>query len=98
TWTGSGNINMDDGTLNIAAGTTFDVQNDQSIAWSGNTAAVNNAGTFQKSAGTGTTTVTGGVAFNNTGSVLVQTGTLKLADATSTGSFDSTGGTLDFAF
>src|SRR5438093_11507963 len=43
------------GTLNIAAGTTFDIQNDQTIAWTGNTAIINNAGTFQKSAGTGTT-------------------------------------------
>ena len=98
TWTGSGNITMDTSALNIAAGTTFDVQNDQSVTINGGTPAINNAGTFQKSAGTGTTTVYGGVAFNNTGSVLVQTGTLQLGQGTSTGSFDSTGGTLDFAF
>src|SRR5690242_6619046 len=73
TWTGTGNITMDGGALNIAAATTFDVQNDQTVVWNGNSPAINNAGTFQKSAGTGTTSVatTGspGVAFNNTGSV-----------------------------
>jgi hypothetical protein len=95
TWTGSGNISMGGGVLNIAMGTTFDVQNDQIIASSGNSPAVNNAGTFQKSAGTGTTTVSC-VAFNNTGSVDVQTGTLKLGQGTSTGAFDSTGATLLF--
>src|SRR5437016_1346325 len=62
TWTGSGNITMDTSALNIAAGTTFDVQNDQSVTINGGTPAINNAGTFQKSAGTGTTTVYGGVA------------------------------------
>jgi hypothetical protein len=57
---------MDTGTLNIAAATTFDVQNDQTIAWTGNSAVINNAGTFQKSAGTGTTTAgTPNLTFNH---------------------------------
>lgn len=99
TWMGSGNFNISSsGALNIAASTTFDVQNDQTLGTAGGSPAINNAGTFQKSAGTGTTTVAGTLPFNNTGSVLVQTGTLRLGDGTSTGSFDSTGGTLDFAF
>jgi len=36
----------------------------------------NNAGTFRKSAGAGTTTLTSGVAFSNTGTVDAQAGTL----------------------
>jgi len=95
TWTGSGNIAMDGGVLNITVGTIFDVQNDQTINSTGNSPAVNIAGTFQKSAGTGTTTVTC-VQFNNNGSVDIQTGTLKLGPGTSTGSLDVTGAALLF--
>src|SRR5438093_7723576 len=83
------------GTLNIAAGTTFDIQNDQTIAWTGNTAIINNAGTFQKSAGTGTTRAEEQTStLQNTTNIVVQPLTVTLTGGTSTGSFDSTGGTL----
>jgi hypothetical protein len=88
TWTGTGNINMDNGTLNIAAATTFDVQNDQTIAWTGNSAVINNAGTFQKSAGAGTSTAgTPNTTFNNTGTVQSLSGTLSFG-----GSYTQTSG------
>src|SRR5262249_32316244 len=106
TWTGTGNIRFDYGgpVLNIAAGTTFDVQTDADTTGSGGASfmTINNAGTFQKSAGAGTTSIGNGYgsAFNNSGTVDVQTGTLSLngplATSTSTGSFDATGATLDF--
>jgi hypothetical protein len=58
---------------------------------------INNAGTLLKSSGTGTATIGVSLAFNNTGSVDVQSGTLALnGGGTSTGSFDSTGATLAF--
>jgi len=97
TWTGTGSLFMNGGTLNIAAGTTFDMQNDGFIGYNGGTTAINNAGTFQKSAGTGTSTDQG-VPFNNTGSTKVLTGTLALGGGgTSSGSFDATGTTLVFS-
>ena len=71
--------------LNIAAGTTFDVQNDQSIFPNGGTPAINNAGTLQKSAGTGTTGV--GVPFNNTGTMQSLSGTMSFS-----GSYTQTAG------
>src|SRR5204863_122428 len=44
----------------------------------GGTVTFTNSGTFRKSVTVGTTTLTG-VAFNNTGTVDVQTGTLSMA-------------------
>ena len=41
------------------------------------TGVVNNAGTFLKSAGSGTSTIAGNIAFNNTGTVEVDSGTLQ---------------------
>src|SRR5258707_3152409 len=71
---------MDAGTLNIAAGTTFDIQNDQTIAWTGNTATINNAGTFQKSARAGTTTAgTPNTTVHNTRTLRRPPGTLKVS-------------------
>src|SRR5690606_23964281 len=62
----------------------------------GSSARFDNAGTFRKSAGTGSTLVQ--VQFNNTGTVQVQSGTVNLSGGgTHTGSFDvSTGATLQF--
>ncbi|OQW74297.1 MAG: hypothetical protein BVN35_10680 [Proteobacteria bacterium ST_bin11] len=51
--------------------------------------AFNNAGTFRKSAGTGTSTVS--VAFNNTGTVDVQTGTVSLSGAATANGFTNQG-------
>jgi hypothetical protein len=104
TWTGTGNIRFDYGgpLLAIAASTTFDVQTDADTTGSGGASfmTINNAGTLQKSAGAGTTSIGDGYgnAFNNTGTVDVQIGTLSLTGGgTSSGSFDATGATLNFA-
>jgi hypothetical protein len=56
----------------------------------------NNAGTYNKTAGT-VTTVDIGVAFNNTGTVNLDAGTFRPAGGTSSGSFNiAAGATLDF--
>ena len=74
TWTGSGYLNSGAGAVfNNPAGRLFDVQNDSQIYGQ---VTINNAGTFRKSAGPGTTYI--GVALNNTGTVEVESGTLDL--------------------
>ncbi len=89
-WTDNGAI--DDGgglqlggviSLIIAAGASFDFTADDGSIVGGNS-ALTNAGTIAKTGGTGTSTI--GVAFTNTGTVDVATGTLKLG-----GSVDGTG-------
>jgi hypothetical protein len=77
TWNSTGNLSMATGaTLNNQAGATFTVKSDQQIQDDVNHKAIGiiNAGTFQKVAGTGTTTDQ--VAFNNTGAVNVVSGML----------------------
>ena len=73
TWTGGSTfIFSGGGTFNNNG--TFDAQTDSVMAANGGGSPVfNNAGTFRKSAGLGTTTV--GLPFNNTGSVDLQSGT-----------------------
>ncbi|MCX5671992.1 MAG: PEP-CTERM sorting domain-containing protein [Planctomycetota bacterium] len=75
--------------LNILAGGTFDARSDAFLStWDGASGAVNNAGTFKKSAGTGTMTVDSHWAFNNSGLVKVESGTLALeGGGTSSGAF-----------
>jgi hypothetical protein len=78
TLTGTGNFNLyNGGTLNNLSGSLFDVQNDGSITNLGAGAApsFSNAGTFRKSGGTGTSTVS--VPFTNTGTVEGKSGTLN---------------------
>jgi hypothetical protein len=97
-WTG-GSLYATNGSLSgspnlIAnlAGATFDVQADTNLVWSGGSLApiFFNAGTFKKSAGTGTTSFQ--TFFNNAGTVNVQSGTLYL---TTPGAFsNNTSGTV----
>ncbi len=77
TWTGTGGIRIGTGAVLNNNG-TWDAQNDSaiSIQFTG-PAAVNNVGTFKKSAGTGSTSIS--INFNNTGTVLVQSGTLSVS-------------------
>ncbi len=85
TWSGTGRILAGNGaTLNNGPLATFEAQNDQFFSSAG-AATFNNAGTFTKSGGLGTAEML--AAFNNTGAVEVQAGTLQLRDGTSTGSF-----------
>ena len=97
--TGTGQFDLRNGAVfNNLSGGVFDAQGDAFIDQDlGAAATFNNAGTLKKSGGTGTTTFE--PIFNNTGSVQVQSGTLKftLGGGTSSGSFDAVSGTtLDF--
>jgi hypothetical protein len=86
TWTGTGNIGgANDAVFINLGGALFDAQNDATL---GSSITFNNAGTFRKSAGTGTTTVN--ALFSNTGTLDVETGTVKLG-----GTFTNFDGTAD---
>jgi hypothetical protein len=106
TWTDTGNFVLGGGATFInQAGATFDIQNNAVLGYGAGTAPrFNNAGTFRKSAGTGTTTLGGSVVFTNTGTVEVRTGTLFLqgvftnfADRTLTNGTYVVSGILKFA-
>jgi len=71
--------------FNNLAGATFDVQADYGLAGT-DTATFNNAGTFKKSAGNGTSSITNAWTFNNTGTFDLQGGSLSVA-----GPFNSSG-------
>jgi hypothetical protein len=77
-WTGGALLGSNGAVINNSA-TVFNVQTDQPMFWSsGATPAFNNfQGTFQKSAGTGTTAVSW--VFTNDGTLDVQQGTLAFA-------------------
>jgi hypothetical protein len=93
TWTGTGDIRASHGaTLNNRTGAVFEAQNNANFtSESGSAAALNNAGTFTKSASTATTHFD--AQFNNTGTVNVETGTLELAGGgTSSGNFSIAAG------
>src|SRR5208283_5375417 len=96
TLTGTGTIYLDwSSAFNNLAGSTFDAQADGMIVADNGSPALNNAGTFKKSAGAGTTTVA--IALNNSGIVQVQSGSLSLYGGTQTGIFDVAASTnLDF--
>jgi hypothetical protein len=86
------------GTLNVQAGAVWNIVNDGSISNNGGTMpVVNNAGTFEKTAGMGTTNI--GVSFNNSGSLIAKSGTLAFgAGFTQTsGSVSLSGGTISGA-
>jgi len=77
----AGQINFSSGgVLSNASTGTFDCAFDGNMANSGGTGqAVANAGLFRKTAGTNATTIFSPIAFNNTGTVEVQTGVLSLS-------------------
>jgi hypothetical protein len=92
TWTGTGSFGLSSvSTVNNAG--TWDAQSDATLSWPvGSAPAFNNSGTFKKSAGTGTTTLA--APFYNTGSVLVQSGTLNsTAGGSGSSSWDAPAGT-----
>jgi hypothetical protein len=79
TWTGTGQLHCSSsGQLNNTSGSIFDVQNNSSFANAGGGAvAINNAGTFRKSAGSGVTSCSQPI-FNNSGSVELLAGTFAV--------------------
>ncbi len=98
-WSSTGAVRVGSGAIINNAG-TWDSQNNHTMSNPfGGTATFNNSGTFKKSAGTGNTTIASSLsAFHNTGSVLAQAGTLILQpNGTHTGSFNGSGGTVQFA-
>ena len=82
-------------TITNQAGALFDVKADGSFRTSnGASGTVNNAGTFRKSAGSGTAKLYAGWTFSNTGAVEVTSGTLSLPAGTSTGTFSVSGASV----
>ena len=99
-WTGN-TFNANNGAIwnNTSTG-TIDLQNDSDFSqWTGNQTTFNNAGTFTKSNGTTTDESYINGFFNNTGTVQVKAGTLRLAGGgTNTGSFSiDAGATLSIS-
>jgi hypothetical protein len=97
-WSGTGSINMSQGAaINNLAGGIFDILGNANMTWGGGALPVlNNAGTFRKLAGAGTTTFGANITFTNLGSVTVQTGTLAFQNGYSqiTGTVSLNGGDL----
>jgi len=94
-----GDWTFDNGSrLENQSGALVDVQCDQTVVASGaNNSVINNAGTFQKSAGVGETDVspTPAVALNNTGWINVQSGTLALyGNGTNSGTISIVGNAI----
>ncbi|OBQ32724.1 MAG: hypothetical protein AN487_21840, partial [Anabaena sp. CRKS33] len=106
-WTGSSLYAGDGAIWNNTSTGTIDLQNDadfQWFWWNQTQATFNNAGTFTKSNGTTTDESYINGFFNNTGTVQVKAGTLRLAGGgTNTGSFSIDAGatlriTADYNF
>ena len=92
-WT-SGNFGMNGGIITNRAGALFDARTTTGLNYASNPGSrFDNAGTFRKSTG-GTTTLFGGLVFNNYGAVEIQAGTLVLGGGgTHNGTFDVPAGT-----
>jgi YD repeat-containing protein len=79
TWSGTGNVYLSNAAVLSNTG-TFLAQNDQNFSSNGGTGmTVSNSGTFTKVGTTGTTTIGGGIAFNNTGLLDVQSGIVSVS-------------------
>src|SRR5262249_46447731 len=80
TWAGLGVIYAGEGAVwHNPTVSVLDAQSDAAFYWYGGTPPqLVNAGTVRKSAGNGTTTLGGSVAFTNTGTVEVQKGIFQL--------------------
>ncbi len=112
TWTGTGSLTLTQGAVvNIQNGATFDIRNAAAIFYNNVGAApvINNAGTYQQTAGGNTATIGSGIAFTNTGTVRAETGALAFnggftqtagstvvagGDLATTGTFNFIGGEL----
>jgi hypothetical protein len=77
-WTGTGDIAINSGAvITNRPGALFHAQNAASlVAFVGGGGRIDNAGTFRKSANSGTTTAGSFVSFNNSGTVDIRSGTL----------------------
>jgi hypothetical protein len=90
-WTGAANLGLSSGAvITNRAGALFHVQSPASFTLNGfENGRIDNAGTFRKSASTGTTTTGGAVSFNNSGTVDIRSGILA-----ATGGYTSTSNAL----
>ena len=99
-WTSASGLGMRTGTGSVINNTgTWDAQTDGAaiINYYGGATTFNNSGTFKKSAGTGTTSIT--IAFTNTGTVDVQSGTLSLgANGSSSAALNVSGASATLLF
>ena len=87
TWSGiNGSVDMINGAvINNGASSVWNYTNDSSLVFGGGSAVTfNNGGTFEKTAGTATTTI--GINFNNTGTVLGNSGTFSFTGGGACGS------------
>lgn len=73
---GDGDHISNNGTIRNESGATFDIQSDVSIMPVGGSGSVGNSGTFQKSGGSASSI--GGLAFTNSGDLLLKSGTLTI--------------------
>ena len=82
-WNGSAFFMLNTAVFNNKSGATWNTQNDSQIEWDGGTPTFNNAGTFEKTGGTSASGggVGGSIPFNNTGTVLANSGILMVGDA-----------------
>lgn len=87
---GSGMVTLAGGSIVNGSAGVVDIQVDGGFGGSGG--VIDNAGLFKKSAGTGTSAVSG-VTFSNTGTLAVESGTLQFGNAV----FASNAGTLAVA-
>ncbi len=73
-WTGAGTLGFLNGVITNRAGALFHAQNDARLFYAGGVGRFDNAGTFRKSVGNGTTEI--GVSFANHGTVDIRSGIL----------------------
>jgi hypothetical protein len=87
-WSGPGNLEVGNAQIHNEVGGTFNDQNDHSIGYYHFT--FTNDGVYNKSSpvGTGGTIFDDRIAFNSTGTVNVQSGTLDIPGGTSSGTFN----------
>jgi len=90
TWTGNGSLTLGNGTFYNQPGALFDIQSNATMGRVGGEIFFN-AGTFRKSAGGGTNSITPN--FINTGLVQVQSGGLLFGAGTLDGAFTTAAGT-----
>ncbi len=83
--TGTGNLELSNDnpdfptTLQNDAGALYEIEGDSSIVTNGAKTAIDNAGTIEKTGGTGTSTIAVDEGFSNTGTILADSGTLALS-------------------
>jgi immunoglobulin I-set domain protein/List-Bact-rpt repeat protein len=93
-WSGGAGMNVNFAVITNRAGALFELRNNVSFVLQAGSSRFDNAGTFRKAVGGGTSTFGSGVIFNNYGTAEIQTGTLLFSSAcTNNGAFALSPGT-----